>query len=53
MMGDGPHDADDYFEISGTKMREMLAAGESPPPEISRPEVAEILMEHYQSKANA
>ena len=53
MMGDGPHDADDYFEISGTKMREMLAAGEPLPPEISRPEVAEILMEYYQSAANA
>ena len=53
MMGDHPHDADDYFEISGTKMREMLAAGEPLPPEISRPEVAEILMEYYQSEANA
>ena len=53
MMRDYPHDADDYFSISGTKMREMLAAGEPLPPEISRPEVAEILMEYYQSEANA
>ena len=53
MMRDYPHDADDYFEISGTKMREMLAAGEPLPPEISRPEVAKILMEYYQSQANA
>ena len=52
MMGDYPHDADDYFEISGTKMREMLAAGEPLPPEISRPEVAKILMEYYQTEAN-
>ena len=51
MMRDYPHDADDYFEISGTKLREMLAAGEPLPPEISRPEVAEILMEYYQSEA--
>ena len=49
MMGDCPHEADDYFSISGTKMREMLGAGEQLPPEISRPEVAEILMEFYQS----
>ena len=53
MMGDSPHDADDYFQISGTKMREMLAAGEPLPPEISRPEVAKILMEYYQAEANA
>ncbi|MCY3722532.1 MAG: sulfate adenylyltransferase [Candidatus Poribacteria bacterium] len=53
MMSDYPHDADDYFEISGTKMREMLAAGEPLPPEISRPEVAEILTAYYQSEANA
>ena len=53
MMRDYPHDADDYFSISGTKMREMLAAGEPLPPEISRPEVAEILTEYYQSEANA
>ena len=51
MMRDYPHDADDYFAISGTKMREMLAAGEPLPPEISRPEVAEILMEFYQNEA--
>ncbi len=48
MMGDCPHTADDYFTISGTKMREMLEAGEQLPPEISRPEVAEILMKYYQ-----
>jgi sulfate adenylyltransferase len=52
MLSDYPHDPDDYFEISGTKLREMLAAGESPPPEISRPEVAEILTAYYQSEAN-
>ena len=52
MMSDSPHDADDYFSISGTKLREMLAAGEPPPPEIARPEVAEILMVYYQNEAN-
>jgi len=53
MMSDSPHDADDYFSISGTKLREMLAAGEPPPPEIARPEVAQILMKYYQTEANA
>lgn len=51
MMGDCPHGQDDYFTISGTKQREILAAGEQLPPEIARPEVAEILMEYYQSVA--
>ena len=51
MMGDCPHGDDDYFTISGTKQREILAAGEQLPPEIARPEVAEILMEYYQSVA--
>ncbi len=50
MMGDCPHGNDDYFTISGTKQREILAAGEPLPPEIARPEVAEILMQYYQSE---
>jgi len=52
MMRDCPHGGEDYFSISGTKQREILAAGESMPPEIARPEVAEILMEYYQTEAN-
>ena len=51
MMGNCPHGNDDYFAISGTKLREILAAGEQPPPEITRPEVADILMAYYQSEA--
>ena len=50
MMGNCPHGNDDYFAISGTKLREILAAGEQPPPEITRPEVADILMAYYQSE---
>ena len=42
-----PHPPADRLMISGTKLREMLAAGELPPVEFSRPEVLRILMEYY------
>jgi sulfate adenylyltransferase len=52
MMRDVPdHTKEDFILLSGTKVRAMLAAGEALPPEFSRPEVAEILMQHYQSEA--
>jgi len=50
MMRDVPdHSMDDFVLLSGTKVREMLGQGIAPPPEFSRPEVAQILMDHYQS----
>ena len=51
MMRDAPdHSKDDFVLLSGTKVRAMLAAGEALPQEFARPEVAEILMKHYQSE---
>ena len=51
MMREAPdHTPEDYVFLSGTKVREMLSEGIAPPPEFSRPEVAEILMAHYQAE---
>jgi sulfate adenylyltransferase len=40
-----PHPDREHVALSGTQVRSMLAAGQLPPPEFSRAEVAELLIE--------
>ena len=44
-----PHTPADRVSLSGTKVREMLKAGEVPPMEFTRPEVAQVLIKAMQN----
>ncbi len=55
MMCEAPagHKKEDFVNLSGTKVRELLSAGQDLPPEFARPEVAHILMDYYRSLPKA
>ncbi|TVY06646.1 sulfate adenylyltransferase [Paenibacillus cremeus] len=40
-----PHDASDHLHLSGTKVRALLRGGQCPPPQFTRPEVAQVLID--------
>ncbi|MBM4373272.1 MAG: sulfate adenylyltransferase, partial [Deltaproteobacteria bacterium] len=44
-----PHGREHHLNISGTALREMLARGEKPSEDFSRPEVLDVLIRYYQS----
>lgn len=46
-----PHSAEHHLVLSGTKVRELLRAGTPPPPEFTRPEVAQVLIEALREAA--
>ncbi|RLG41316.1 MAG: sulfate adenylyltransferase, partial [Thermoproteota archaeon] len=39
-----PHPESERVRFSGTKIRELIERGEVPPPEVMRPEVAEVIL---------
>jgi len=48
-----PHESTNHVTLSGTKVRELLSAGELLPVEFSRPEVARVLIDAYRVAAGS
>jgi sulfate adenylyltransferase len=44
-----PHPQEQHVALSGTQVRALLASGQLPPPEFSRAEVAELLIDAYRT----
>ncbi|MFC3750419.1 sulfate adenylyltransferase [Paenibacillus sp. GCM10012306] len=47
-----PHPGEDHLTLSGTKVRGLLREGTCPPPEFTRPEVAQVLIEGMSPEAS-
>ena len=45
-----PHTEDNWLQLSGSRVREMLRQGIRPPAEFTRPEVADLLMGHTETR---
>lgn len=45
-----PHPSTEHVTLSGTRVRELLSEGKMPPKELTRPEVARVLIEGFQRK---
>ena len=40
-----PHGKEDWLSLSGTQVRQMLEQGQPLPPEFTRPEVSQVLID--------
>jgi len=47
-----PHPNEDHLTLSGTKVRGLLRDGVCPPPEFTRPEVAQVLIEGMKERVS-
>ena len=48
-----PHAVTEQVTLSGTQVRELLQRGQIPPPEFTRPEVANVLVAAQPAGAHA
>jgi sulfate adenylyltransferase len=46
-----PHDAASRVTLSGTQVRDMLSSGQAPPPEFTRAEIAQVLIDGMRSES--